>query len=201
MLNAIQTWMEQSYRLEPAGPLQPFLIDHELVLSYLGKRHPLAKAEEVVLLLDEAQDCHLGLYLDPRLLKENEVRLSAHQWMTLVEGVSHLLLLLNRLKSKQEVSQLELELQAEIDKFIFMKFYVPESGAEAKGHLQREADLKKLDPSRKITYETARRLAYRYCLQLENKYLVNRSWDPLWENLRHFYRMSHWEKLRSLGLP
>jgi len=202
MLETVQHWIEEGYRLEPAGSLNNFLIDHDLLVDYLGASHPLCKAEEVVLLMEQAQDLHLGLYLDQDLLAQKQTQLSHHQCMTVIEGVSHLLLLLHRARHGQEVSQLELELQAEIDKFLFVSLSsAPGAIIGAKLHLKKKANLKKLDPERKITYENARRLAYRYCLKLEQNYLFKHSWDPLWENLRHFYRMSHWEKLRSLGLP
>jgi len=204
MLQALQHWIESTYGLEPEDPVENFLIDRRLLEQHLAPGDPYRSADEVVLIAGEAPEIQLGLYLHQRLnLQEAELgKANAHQVLSGMEGVSHLLLLIHRLRQAEGITQLELELQAEIDKFLFLNL-VPEAGlrGSAKSHLQRHADLDGLSRERLETYETARRLAYRYCLSLEQKYLAPRSYDGLYRELRHFYRMSHWKKLQTLGLP
>ncbi len=198
MIRSIQQWLEKSYRLEPEMPVTRFLIDHAMVLSCLGGTHALAGAEEVVLMRRQAGDIDLGLYFHPAILHAN----SSHQILTLVEGVSHLLLLLHRLRTGALLSHFELELQAEIDKFLFLRLGGDITCRRAsKLHLKKAANLKSLDGPRIKTYEMARRLANRYCSRLEADYLNGHSLDPLWEELRPFYRLSHWDKLKKLGPP
>ncbi len=204
MLQTLQRWIEATYRLDPQGPVEDFLIDRSLLERHLAADHPYRRADEVVLIAGEAPEVRLGLYLD-EALDAAGARLgeaSAHQVFSALEGVSHLLLLIHRLKQAEGLTQLEMELQAEIDKFLFLSL-VPEAGlrAEAKAHLRRRADLAGLDGGRRETYEAARRLAYRYCLSLERKYLAPRSYDGMYRELRDFYRMSHWKKLQALGPP
>ncbi len=204
MLQTLQHWIESTYGLEPGDPVEDFLIDRRQLEAHLPPGDPYRGADEVVLIAGEAPEIQLGLYLSRQLkLEGTELgKASAHQVMSGLEGVSHLLLLIHRLKQAEDLSQLELELQAEIDKFLFLNL-VPAAGLRdsAKTHLQRQADLDGLSAERLETYETARRLAYRYCLSLERKYLAPRSYDGLYRELRHFYRLSHWKKLQTLGPP
>jgi hypothetical protein len=204
MLQTLQRWIEGTYRLEPQASVSDFLIDRRLLEDHLPEGHPYRRAEEVVLVAGEAPDLHLGLYFHSALRAEGAClgEAGAHQVSTLLEGVSHLLLVIHRLQRREGLTQLELELQAEVDKYLFLSL-VPEAGLaeEAKVHLRRPADLQGLDEGRRETYEAARRLAYRYCLSLERRYLAPRSFDGLYRELRHFYRLSHWQKLHCLGTP
>jgi hypothetical protein len=193
--------MERVYRLEPSPPAETFFIEGPTVRKYLGPSHPLNGAEEVVVMVRRGPHLRVGLYFEKSLRRRISFsqNLTFHQLATLIEGISHLLLILDRCRRDSRLSQLELELQAEVDKFLFLRLAESESLRQgSKIHLEAEANLKGLDSSRKNTYETARRLANRYCRHLEETYLGSRSMDPLWEELRGFYRMSHWKKLNVL---
>lgn len=203
-LHSIQNWLESFYRLEPSPPAEVFYIGKQTVAKVLGSDHPLTFAEEVVLLVKEGAECKLGLYLNEALRGrlDQSQNLSFHQLMTAIEGLSHLLLLINRCREQRDVSQLELELQAEVDKFLFLRLAPAETmRRRATSHLDAAANLAGLDEARKNTYETARRLAGRYCRRLEDSYLGCGSMEPLGQELRAFYRMSHWKKLGALGCP
>ena len=200
MIAALQNWMERSYRLTPAPPAGKFFIDSGELRHWIGPQHPLAHSDEVVLLIRREQEVRIGLYFKDAA--RNSSSLSFHQICTLIEGVSHVLLLLDRCHSGQEVTQLELELQAEVDKFLFFRLsFSDQFRSRARHHLDTEVNLNGLDSERKKTYETARKLANRYCRHLEATYLGSRSHGPLWEELRRFYRMTHWQKLNLLGTP
>ncbi|HCU23596.1 MAG TPA: hypothetical protein DF383_01160 [Deltaproteobacteria bacterium] len=195
MLQALQNWIESTYQLEAESPVGDFLIDRPSLLRRLGSNHPLTRSEEVLLAERRGTEWRLGLYLDAGKEPDN-----THQIMTALEGVSHLRLLLHRIREEENLSHLELELQAEIDKFLFFRLD-GKSDEEAKLHLRRPSNLEGLDSVRRKTYESARRLAYRYCLYLDGEYLSGNSHDRLYRELRRFYRLSHWQKLQMLGPP
>lgn len=204
MLRELQTWIEQTYRLDPEAPVSDFLIDRAQLELHLNADNPYLNAEEVLLLRGDSQDCELGLFLHPKLACEATPVASAdaHGLLTTLEGVSHLLLSLHRLKREEGLTQLELELQAEVDKFLFLRLMPDEAHrVEAKRHLNSEVNLHGLSSERLETYAAARRLAQRYCQRLEATYLASRSFDGLYRELPEFYRMSHWKKLQSLGAP
>lgn len=204
MLREIQHWIEATYRLEPESCVEEYLIDGSQLDRHLSCEDPYRHAEEVLLLRSDEENCELGLFLHPKLGCENTPLAEAetHPLMTATEGVSHLLLVMHRLRHSEGLTQLELELQAEVDKYLFLRL-MPESSrqAEAKRHLHQEANLAGLGADRMETYAAARRLAQRYCRRLEEEYLSSRSFDGLYRELRLFYRMSHWKKLQSLGTP
>ena len=204
MLSELQSWIEETYRLEPESPVADYLIDRAQLERHLDKESPYRNAEEVLLLRGDAQDCEVGLFLHPKfgLEKTSVAEADTHGVMTALEGVSHLLLSLHRLKRSEGLTQLELELQAEVDKFLFLRL-MPDEGrrAEAKRHLLSEANLEGLSRENLDRYAAARRLAHRYCLHLEETYLAPRSFDGLYRELPRFYRMSHWRKLQALGAP
>lgn len=204
MLQNIQKWMESAYRLESRTPVSHYLIDHPTVLSYLGKDHPLVAAEEVLLVTGANSEFELGLYLHPSILRSQgreDVERRSHRWLTAAEGVSHWLLVSERLSQGQELTQLELELQGEIDKFFFARLGAQHLELLPHYHLERPASLEALHHGHRQTYETARRLAQRYCHQMMKEYLCGRSFDGLFEELRRFYRLSHWQKLKRIGCP
>ncbi len=202
MLQSIQNWMESTYHLEPEIPVSNFLINHSLLQKYLGANHPLNQAEEVLLIFNQKGEVELGLYLHPKFREKSFGNATSHETLTILEGVSHLLLALHRFRAGETLSQLELELQAEIDKFLFLRIAqekFPKQNAWI--HLEQDANLTGLSETQKETYKTARRLACRYCIELEKRYLNLGSYDGLFHELRQFYRMSHWKKLQTIGLP
>jgi hypothetical protein len=203
MLQIIQKWIESTYCLEQEQPVSQFLIKQTLLKKYLGNQHPLNHAEEVLLVFAQNEEVELGLYLHPKFSRKMDFyNSSPHEILTLLEGVSHLRLALNRFRVGENFSQLEMELQAEIDKFLF--FSMPHDlfpNRNAWAHLEKEANLRGLSKQQKETYQTARRLACRYCLELEKKYLNTKSFDGLFHEVRQFYRMSHWKKIHTIGLP
>lgn len=192
MLQNLQNWIESTYRLDGEEDLAPYLIGKKELKRFLKPGDPFRQAEEVVLFTESGGECFLGLYLK---VKGNRM----HRLLTTLEGVSHLRLMMHRLKSGEELSRLELELQAEVDKFVFLRMQKPRE--DAAFHLRRGAALAGLDAEQRRLYEDSLRLANRYCRRLERDFLSTHSRDGLLRELRGFYRMSHWQKLQHLGAP
>lgn len=192
MLQELQNWIERTYRLEGEEDLSPYLIGKRELKRHLKPGDPFREAEEVVVFTESGGECFLGLYLR---LKGNRL----HRLLTALEGVSHLRLMIHRLKAGENFSRLELELQAEVDKFVFLRLQKPKE--DPAFHLHRSACLPGLNADQARTYEDSLRLANRYCLKLEREFLATRSRDGLFRELREFYRMSHWRKLEYLGKP
>lgn len=192
MLQDLQNWIEATYRLDGEEDLAPYLIGKRELKRFLKPDDPFRKAEEVVLFTESGGECFLGLYL-----KVRGGRL--HRLLTTLEGVSHLRLMMHRLKASEKLSRLELELQAEVDKFVFLRMREPD--VDAAFHLRRSAGLPGLDEAQRRLYDDSLRLANRYCRRLEREFLATGSRDGLFRELRAFYRMSHWQKLQHLGTP
>ncbi len=112
-----------------------------------------------------------------------------------IEGVSHFLYIVERARTELPVTQLELELQAEVDKFVFLSLAQPESGRGSKRlcrHLYEQVQY--LHPAGSELgdrYRTANSLAARFVARLA----ADLECEPIKRQLRHFYRSGQTEKL------
>jgi hypothetical protein len=118
------------------------------------------------------------------------------------EGVSHFLYLSFRADNDEQVSQLELELQAEVDKYAAGLLAGNGVGAiRARSRALRERLFYRarfLDPPETAEgqrYRLAHRAAARYAAALEARYVDRGRIDELWAELRRFYRMGMRQKL------
>jgi hypothetical protein len=199
-LSRVQRGLESLYRVDPGAEVEDFLIDAEALSSFDVERRTREQ-----LLLSPAGD--VGLFLcrtvlenlatnDPgdRLGDENLA-----DFLLAVEGVSHFVYLAWRALADQPVSALELELQAEVDKFVTCALELGPTSEICRALHRRlfhdfdyEPDLSSDERSR---YETANRAAAGYANHLDREYLrPGRVADMLGE-LRRFYRTSPADKL------
>jgi hypothetical protein len=119
----------------------------------------------------------------------------------LIEGVSHFVYIAERARAEREATQLELELQAEIDKWVVLAASVA-AFDDAKSRALRERLYERVafthdaHPERGERYRVANDLARRYVRRLEREYVVARRFDGMRDELRRFYRHGQEEKLR-----
>jgi hypothetical protein len=125
---------------------------------------------------------------------------------TAIEGVSHFHYLTWRAANAVSVSLLELELQAEVDKYaaavlLLTRQYegrFPRSLHERLFHSVRYHV--GLDAESLSRYRQANKTAARFCRQLDERFLHRRRVQPeRWlGELRNFYRLHHAQKLRHV---
>jgi hypothetical protein len=174
------------------------------------------RALDEELLLAEMTDgagAGVALYLDPELLSRLEAA-DPHDsltednladYCTALEGVSHFVYSIWGLQRDLPVSLLELETQAEVDKYAVTVFLL---AAQQEGQIypaQVHARLfdrvsfdARLERDQYERYRTAHALAARYCRRLERRF-VNRGRlkiEAMVRELRSFYRLRHAAKLR-----
>lgn len=121
-------------------------------------------------------------------------------WCLALEGVSHFVLLAHRAANDRPVSQLELELQADVDKFavalIQRTLFLATDEAVRWSARLRDALFERvrfLDDARTIPgqrYRVAHRWAARYAVSLERRYVREGRLGQLVDELRDFYRAS-----------
>src|SRR5262249_19506318 len=158
---------------------------------------------------EERGQLSLALYLAPHVLAAIEdVPTSVGELLSrgldtfclALEGVSHFLYLVNRAAVPRPVSLLELEVQAEIDKFALMALHSWRRGArgEVPALLRRLFDdvnyLPGLAPEAAERYRTANRLARNYCTGLLRHVEEGRV-EGLLGELRRSYRLGGGEKI------
>ncbi len=91
-----------------------FLCDEATMRQAVG---PEVERGEVLAVLEEAGTSFVGLYVAADVLDALGPNESFRTWQLAVEGVSHLVYLCFRADRDESVSALELELQAEVDKW------------------------------------------------------------------------------------
>ena len=111
------------------------------------------------------------------------------------EGVSHFMLLFERSRRGEPVSMLELEVQAEVDKFIFAALHHPEQAEQWHSRLFRDARLLEgLSDEEQGRYTEAARLAGAFCAEL----CATPHTGALLELLRSFWRDSGAQRMARM---
>lgn len=129
----------------------------------------------------------LALYVDPR---------DAGDVGTVVEETSHLLCIAWHAACDRPVSLLALELQAEIDRFVFGLFHDLDPMRHFADFRWRHG----LEPGERQRYETAHDRGHRYCRRLRDAFPARADRPGLLRELRDFYRASPQAKLKRAAV-
>jgi len=197
-----QRALEAVYGLEAGHQVEDFLVD-AVTLEKLGRR---PRAEEELLVLEEGGELELGLYISDQVMDAlSAVEAGAAQGLlegrlspfaTAAEGVSHFLYLTFQALRDRAVSLLELEVQAELDKFVTALLHLWKHGERGRCPVLRERlfdrvgyrdDLGEEEGGR---YRHANRLARTYAASLEERFVLPGRLEGLLRELRRTYRLS-----------
>lgn len=206
LLVDVQRRLEALYALDPEAPVTDFLLadDEAAHLPGGGSRTLVSQQGDLVSLavvLEKAVGEHLTR-ADPRVHLDGS---NLGSFSTLTEEVSHFLYLLFRARRERPVSQLELELQAEVDKYLTAAFFLSLQNEGAVASRLRHLLFRSyhladgLSPERAERYRTASRLADRYCGFLERRFLRRARLGDLFREARRFYRLGQREKLETIA--
>lgn len=188
----VQGGLERLYRLERIAP----------VADYMRHAHD---GEREALLVREADDGAVEISLRVPMLRARELPLSDAESLDplcqIIEGVSHFVMLTQRASKDEPVSQLELELQAEVDKYVVLGSSLPALDEIASESLrarlyERVAFEHDVGSERGDRYRLANRMAARYTRSLERRYLRQARFSELQSELRRFFHASREDKLR-----
>jgi hypothetical protein len=212
VLHGLQSLLGRLYDVELNYDVYDFLVTDRRALRGLPAADEPRAAEEELLLAETADGAGVALYLDPGLLRRLEgadpvgalTESNLADYCTALEGVSHFVYTTWRLDRDLPVSLLELETQAEVDKYavtVFLLAGQQGGGYPAQVHprlFDRVSFDARLEPDQYHRYRTAHRCAAHYCRRLEHRY-VSRGQariEALVRELRKFYRLGSTAKLR-----
>lgn len=207
LLVDVQRRLEGFYGLDPQPPVTEFLLDAGSAADFPG-------SGSRVLIAEDADGLALGVVLEPEVLErlgreDPRVRLdhgNLGDLCTVTEEVSHFLFLLYRAARGRAVSQLELELQAEVDKYLSAVILLSLQNEGAVSARLRELLFRRyrldarVGPDRAGRYHAASDLAYRYCGWLEERFLRRDRLRDLQREGRRFYRLGQREKLEAIAV-
>jgi hypothetical protein len=216
LLRRMQTLLAQMYDAPVREDVQDFVLSDRRRLSEVVGREAGHASDEQVFVVEEEQGVRLGLFIEREVLQRLARRdpleaLDEHNlpdYCTALEGVSHFHYLVWSLARGRNVSLLELELQAEVDKYaIALALMTRQQAGRFPEALHTRlfhavSFLPQLDEVSRRRYEEANRHAARFCRSLEERFLRVRQQRPeLWlAELRRFFRRGHQEKIRNLAV-
>jgi hypothetical protein len=206
LLVDVQRRLEALYALPALAPVTDFLISEEAAAAYPG-------GGSRTLVTQDGDDVALGVVLDKgvaeRLLRRDpRVRLDEDNigaFCTVTEEVSHFVYLRFCAQAVRSVTELELELQAEVDKYLGAVFLLSLQNEGAVSRHLRDLLFRRYQLSAELTPEQAERyraasaLAYRYCGFLERRFLRASRLADLARESRRFYRLGQREKLERIA--
>ena len=208
MLNRLQRGLEHLYRIDTKVHVDDFVID-----AATRDQAGVARSPREQLLLAEVDGAlEIGLFVDEHavanLTRHDPTRglddRNMADFLLAVEGVSHFVYTVWRASSDRSVSALELELQAEIDKYVTCLLLMSDVDRIESWRLRRrlfeqfelEPDL---DAHERSRYRAANANASRYSASLERRFVAQGCIADMLRELRRVYRMSLAAKLDFIG--
>jgi hypothetical protein len=199
-----------------APPVMGFLVGRETARA-LGA---VPRSEEELWVVEGRETLDVGLFLDDRVLADLAAASPSRHGRRLLarariegvtsaaEGISHFVYLATRAGQDRPVSLLELEAQAELDKFALFAIQAWRAGprrwrrasAALRSRLfERVHYHAHLSDAEVARYRTANRLAAGYARWLERRFLSRGDREGMIGELRATYRRGGVEKLGYLG--
>ncbi|MBS0417363.1 MAG: hypothetical protein JSR66_06600 [Proteobacteria bacterium] len=213
ILKRLQDFIGDIYDVSIAHDVYDFLVTDRQRLPPEVRTHGPTD-EELIVAQPAEGELAMSLYLDPQLLERLDradpmERLhdgNVADYWTALEGVSHFMYLAWNAGHDKPVSLLELEMQAEVDKYVasywLMRRQLPDRfPAEL---LRILFERTRIDPrlaaGRESLYREASRYAQMFCTRLERSLRGSRgrSQAEVLTELRRFYRLTNARKMAHI---
>lgn len=210
MIGQVQDHLEAIYGFTCEARAEVFVVDTEAAVRLGGT----GRSDEELLVLESEDTLELALYLSPALLERlrpYEAGPPGHLldgelagYCQVAEGVSHFLYMAHTAAHGRTVSLLELEAQAEVDKFAVCLLHRWGEGVGAWAEelftrlFERVSYRERLSSQEHWRYQEANRLSQRFCSRLMG-HVAKRRLDRLLSDLRYAYRLGAEAKLRHFA--
>ena len=211
MLAPFQRQLERIYEVEIPHSVDDFLItDREVLKNIQGdEAYDEPEIDEKLLVVQDGDNLDISLYISDDVMSrladdDPEARLhegNIADFCTAMEGVSHFVYLIWNASYERGISLMELEMQAEIDKYVSTAFLF---GQQYSGRIppslyrwmfeQPDFD-SSLDRESLERYRDANYYAAKYCARLERRYLARNGQAGMFNDLRRLYRLTNNAKL------
>ena len=210
VLNRLQRQLSDTYQADCGYDVRDFLITDARVARAISGDSVLTAGGETLLVQEDEQGLAMSLYLEAEILERLETEdpletLKAERlddFCKVIEGLSHFNYVAWRASRDHSVSLLELELQAEVDKFVStMQLALDQQDNELinglYARLFNNVNLQdNLDDAQIERYRAATDYAARFCRALRHRML--RGCETTFDDLRRFYRLSLRDKISQI---
>lgn len=209
----LQRHLEGIYGVPISLDVEDFLITDAELARQLDTSENARDVKEKLLVRQTDEDLELTLYLDSEVVANLEKIDPEHclddtnleDFLIALEGVSHFLYVIWNANFRKPVTLFELEMQAEVDKYVTCKLFSLQQPhgihpAALKTRLFGEASFDRaLSEDELERYRSANHYAGRYCDQLENRYEVDFGGAAMLKELRRFYRFGQGDKISRIN--
>lgn len=189
LARTVQTALLRLYQIDDAPDVHAYV-------------QPAPAGAREALQVRHAEDGVLELALQlPELAREDDQGASLDGLCQIIEGVSHFVYVAERARVDRETTQLELELQAEVDKYVVLAASLQRCDVSSSERLraslfERVAFEHDAGSERGDRYRVANAVAAKFARRLEREFIARRRFGPMREELRRFFRMGQEDKLR-----
>ena len=215
VLGRLQRGLESLYRVQTNLDVEAFVVDEAARTRALansnGSQGTARRPREQLLIEESQEELKLALFLDTQALNTLRRYDPAHglfaqnfnDFCLAVEGVSHFIYVAVCAAGERSVSALELELQAEVDKFVTCLLMANDHHHNAsrvrsllfdEPHFANDLSAEEHD-----RYATAHHAANAYAHALNKRYLVHERTVDMLSELRGFYRLPLEAKLQHIA--
>lgn len=200
LASRIQRGLENLYRLHRAADVDAFIThacDDEREALFVRQTDDGLELRLRIPRLDRAGGSPVGRMDLPR---DHDAQLDPI--CQIIEGVSHFVYLADRASRDRETTQLELELQAEVDKYVVLAASL-ETFDESTSRRLRERLYETVvfahapNTIEGERYRVANERARRFTGRLEREFVARARYAELRAELRRFFHMSQGDKLRA----
>ena len=210
-LGSIQESIANVYETPVSFSVEDFLITD---LASLGRsKHTRTADTPETLYVQETEDnLDISLFIDKEVIKFLNDRSSVDSWsfddikgyLFALEGVSHFQYLIWNAERKKSVTLFELELQAEVDKYVFASMIIAKQHGgcipkDLYGYLFDTVSFRsELTPQVANRYRDANHYAGKYCRALKTEFPWQHNQQDCLTDIRRFYRLPQNEKVRRI---
>ncbi|NIL94149.1 MAG: hypothetical protein GTO71_06835 [Woeseiaceae bacterium] len=210
MLGRLQRQLNDTYQADIGHDVRDYLITDPTLAKALSGDNTLTSSGETLLVSEDEDGLALSLYLEDEILSRlksgdptRELREEQlDDLCKVIEGVSHFNYVVWRAARDQRMTLLELELQAEVDKYVSTMQLALEQRDNDMVHALHSRLFDNfrfrddLDQEQLERYRAASEYAARFCRRLRRRLVQNG--DTVLEELRRFYRMPLGDKISHI---
>lgn len=193
------------YKIDDRVDVEAFIIPYDFTGNdfVVGNRN---SGREAVFIYDKGSEVEMGLFLSPEVINElsiDDPLSNPDSFGCAAEGLSHFIYLMDRLNKGMHATKLELELQAEVDKFLLFHLAAANGGKsvpESVFNMQFEdfSFDSNLTPDEKERYIEASAFAAKFCHFLRQNYFNPLRISELMVVVREFFKMNLSQKIARL---
>ncbi|MEK7084045.1 MAG: hypothetical protein AAB932_02335 [Patescibacteria group bacterium] len=163
--------------------------------------------DEMLLVAEDDGGLAISFFIDDGVIERCRGEAQLRDFLLVAEGVSHFVYLVFCAQEERAVRLVELETQAEVDKFLLLLFAA--RARHGSQHLGKRAETlheqlfhnwhhdQGMNGEEEERYHIANLVAGRYCRHLIRHYILSRDAEGLIADARGFYRKSLADKLQA----